>query len=109
MAVPLAPGHLRDETRTWWRSVVREWALEEHHRRLLTLLAESWDRIQEARERIEMDGPYVEDRFGQLKAHPALSVERQEKIAFARLLRELDLDLEPPPESHRPVKLRRFK
>ena len=108
MVVPRAPENLRKDTRRWWRSIVREWNLEEHHRRLLTLLAESWDRIVEARERIEDDGAYIEDRFGQLKAHPALAVGRQERIAFARLLRELDLDVEPPPEPRRPAKLRRY-
>ena len=109
MVVPRAPENLRKDTRRWWRSIVREWNLEEHHRRLLTLMAESWDRIEEARERIEADGAYIEDRFEQLKAHPALSVERQEKIAFARLLRELDLDVEPPLEPRRPAKLRRYE
>jgi phage terminase small subunit len=107
--IPLAPKHLRPETRVWWRAVVRDWTLEEHHRRLLTLLAECWDRVQEAREKVEKDGAYLPDRFGQMRAHPALSVERQEMVAFARLLRELDLDVTPPPEPPRPARLRRYQ
>ena len=109
MTRPRAPKHLCPKTRRWWSSVVNEWQLEDHHKKLLTLAAESWDRIAEAQEQITIDGVYIKDRFGQLKPHPALAVERQEKICFARLLRELDLDVDPPPESRRPAKLRRYK
>lgn len=95
--VPRAPTHLRPETRVWWRSVLSEWDLESHDQRVLTAACECWDRGIQAREAIERDGAYLRDRFGQLKAHPALSVERLEKLAFARLLKALDLeDVEPP-------------
>lgn len=30
-----APAHLAPETARWWRAVVRTWALEEHHIRIL--------------------------------------------------------------------------
>lgn len=109
MSIPRAPSHLRPATRSWWRDVVKSYELEDHHRRLLTLLCESWDRIQEAREQIEVDGAYIANRFGDMKAHPALAMERQERVVFARLLRELDLDTEPPPEPPRPNRLRRYK
>ena len=42
---PQPPAHLRPETREWFRSVVADWALQSHHVRLLTLAAESWDRL----------------------------------------------------------------
>ncbi len=99
-----APAHLREGTRLWWRSVTSTYELEEHHVRLLTAAAEAWDRLQEARERVQADGAYLTDRFGQIRAHPALAVERDSRIAFARILRELDLDAEPP--SSRPPGLR---
>lgn len=97
-----APAHLREGTRRWWRTVTSTWALEEHHVRLLTAAAEAWDRLQEARERIAVDGAYIEDRFGQVRPHPALAIERDSRIAFARLVRELDLDAEPPSPSRPP-------
>ena len=34
---PHAPRHLKAGTRRWWQSVVADWALEQHHIRLLTL------------------------------------------------------------------------
>jgi P27 family predicted phage terminase small subunit len=97
-----APQHLSAASRRWWLAVCREYELELHHIRLLTLAAESWDRCQEARERIAADGPYVEDRWGQLKAHPAIGVERDARLAFARLLRELALDVAPPDDPRPP-------
>lgn len=97
-----APGHLRPPTRAWWRSVVDDYDLEPHHERILTLAADAWDRATEARETIAAEGAYVDDRFGQRKAHPAVAVERDSRIGFARLIRELDLDGEPLPDPRPP-------
>lgn len=99
---PKPPKHLRAATAAWWKAVAAEYTLEPHHLRLLTLAAEAWDRCEEARETLAAEGAYFKDRFGQPKAHPALAVERDSRIAFARLLRELGLDLEPP-ESRPPA------
>jgi hypothetical protein len=78
--------------------VLRDFDLDEHRVRLLTLAAEAWDRAQEAREAIVVHGPVYEDRFGQPRARPEVAIERDSRIAFARLLRELDLDGEPGPD-----------
>ncbi len=108
MASKQAPLHLKASTRRWWASVCREYALEGHHVRLLTLAAEQWDRCVEARERLAADGSYIEDRFHQLKEHPGVKVEHDSALAFARLLRELDLDVDPPAVEARPPQLRRY-
>jgi phage terminase small subunit len=70
--------------------------LEQHHERLLAAAAETWDRAQEAREAIAKHGAFYNDRFGAPRAHPAITAERDAKILFARLLRELRLDLDAP-------------
>src|SRR5687768_5398032 len=95
-STPAAPQHLSEASRRWWRDIVRTYRLEPQHLRLLTLAAEAWDRGQEARERVAADGAYVTDRYGQTKAHPAIAVERDSRIAVARLVRELALADEPP-------------
>ena len=100
------PRHLKAATRRWWSAVVESWDLEQHHVRLLTLAAESWDRSEAARKVVVKDGLTVTDRFGQVKVHPAVHVERDAKIAFARLLRDLDLDVDLPKENRRPPTLR---
>lgn len=102
MSVQKAPDHLRTETAQWWDSVYEDFELEEHHARLLTLAAEAWDRCFEARETLAEVGTYYTDRFGQPKAHPAVAVERDSRVAFARLMRELDLDGDPLPPPRLP-------
>jgi phage terminase small subunit len=101
---PRAPVYLRPQTRKWWSTVLRDFDLDEHHVRLLTLAAEVWDRVQEAREAIAVHGSVYEDRFGQPRARPEVAIERDGRIGFARLLRELDLDGEPGPDP-RPTRL----
>jgi phage terminase small subunit len=96
-----APPHLQPNTRRWFAGVTDEYDLEPHHERLLQAAAEAWDRLQEAREVLRKEGTYVEGRYGK-RAHPAVAVERDSRLAFARLLRELDLDGEPAPIPDRP-------
>jgi len=101
-----APGHLQPATRKWWRSVASDYVLESHHLRLLTLAAEAWDRCQQARELLAVNGLTFEDRWGQPHGRPEIAVERDSRLAYARLLRELDLDIEAPRGSPRPPALR---
>lgn len=92
---PPAPKHLRPATKRWWSNVVGTYLLEEHHLRLLQLAGEAWDSAQQARETIRKEGQSYQDRFGAPRLHPAVNVERDARLAFARLIRELDLDIEP--------------
>ena len=91
-----APKHLEPETRQWWESVLAEYLLDDHHVRLLTLAAEAWDRGTQARKAIVTHGTTFNDRSGQPRARPEIAIERDCRIAFARLLRELALDVESP-------------
>jgi hypothetical protein len=54
--------------------------------------AEARDRQQQAREAVAEYGAVYEDRFGQPRARPEVGMERDCRLAFARLLRELNLD-----------------
>jgi phage terminase small subunit len=105
--LPRPPKYLKPATRRWWRSVVETWELDEHHIRLLTLAASAWDRSEEAREILAAQGLiFTDDKINRLQAHPCVAIERDSRLAFARLLRELDLDVQPSPASSRPPALR---
>ncbi len=105
-SVKRAPKHLQPETRKWFRHVAREWPLEEHHIKLLTIAAEAWDRLMAARKVIDAEGVCYTNRFGEPRARPEVTIERDCRISFMRALRELDLDLEPPTAPARPRALR---
>lgn len=90
-----APAHLSDLMQTWWEQVNNDYTLEDEHRLILTAAAEAHDRADQARQVIDAEGLTVTDRFGQVKAHPLLAVERDSRSAFARLVRQLDLEGEP--------------
>lgn len=103
---PKPPPHLRPPTAKWWCSVSQDYALEEHHSRLLTLAGEAFDRCTQAREILDREGIVTRTTDGAVKAHPCIGIERDSRLAFARILRELDLDVEPPSERARPPALR---
>ena len=106
---PQPPAHLTAKTRRWFASVCNEFELEEHHLRLLELACEAWDRCQAARAVIDKEGMIYVDRFDAPRARPEIVIERDCRLAFARLVRELDLDLAPPVDASRPPALRSIR
>ena len=95
------PGHLSVEAAEWFESCVKSYELEPHHLKLLVFACEALDRAMEARRRIEADGAFFTNRFGEPRAHPAINVERDCRMWFARLVRELglsdeDIEIRPP-------------
>lgn len=106
--VPAVPSFLRTRAaRRLWRSTVTSYATEDHHLTLLEQACVCVDRLVQARRAIEQHGLLVKDRFGALRPNPAVAIERDCRIALARLLRELalsdDVDLD---SSIRPPRLR---
>jgi phage terminase small subunit len=97
-----APRHLKAATGRWWLSVASSYVMEAHHLRLLTLAAEAWDRCTQAREALSKHGLVYLDRFDQPRARPEIAIERDNRLAFARLIRELALDVSSPEESRPP-------
>lgn len=88
------PGHLGEESRSFWQEVCRNFFLEAHHLKILESVCSCWDRIVVARDEIASSGVFIKDRYGQIKTNPAVRVEHDSKILLARLLRELQLDVE---------------
>lgn len=103
---PAPPKGLRPATRRWFNQVVARWELEPHHVRLLSLAARSWDEAEAAAKLIRIEGLIVTQPSGAKRPHPAARVGNEARALFARMIRELDLDLEPPAEVRRPPTLR---
>lgn len=96
MKAPTPPADFSPATRAWFKQIVADFDLEPHHVRLLEAACRSWDRAEEARARVAEDGAFIKDRFGQLKAHPGVDVERKGRDSFRLFARELGLDVATP-------------
>ena len=93
-----SPNYLSKKSRVFVNTILRDFQLETHHEKLLLQAAECLDRIDQAREEILRDGLTVPTRDGGIKAHPCVNIERDCKILFSRLIRELGLDVESTDE-----------
>lgn len=95
-----APAHLSKEAKRIWREIIEEYDIEDAAGlRILRVALESFDRAQAARAAIDKEGMTVADKFGQIKPHPLLPIERDSRAAFLCGLKGLNLDLEPLRES----------
>lgn len=99
------PAHLSSAAKKWFRSVVEDFDLEDHDLNLLVLACEALDRGEQARQRLAVEGVVFTDRFGCPRAHPCVSIERDSRLAYARLLRELCLNDDGDKETPRPPAL----
>jgi P27 family predicted phage terminase small subunit len=105
--LPAPPAHLSEASQQWWRAIVADYELAPHHLRLLEAAADAWERMIQAREVLQREGIIAASEQGPRK-HPAVTIEQDARLAFARMLRELDLDSDGPrPELYvRPPGLR---
>ncbi len=62
---------------------------------ILNMALEAFDRVKEAQKIIKREGMTVQDRWGQVKAHPLCCVERDSRAQFLQALKALNLDIEP--------------
>lgn len=91
-----APKHLTSEAKKFWHELVNEYDLEDAAGlRILRVALEAYDRAQAARVAIDRDGMTVLDKFNQIKPHPLLPIERDNRAAFLAGLKALNLDFEP--------------
>jgi P27 family predicted phage terminase small subunit len=89
------PSHLSESSHRWFSDVVGEYALDETGLRLLVAACEAHDRMEEARQILDRDGVTYTDRFGAPRKHPAVTIEQDSRLAFARLARQLSALLTP--------------
>ena len=93
---PNPPKTLSVEAKKWWRKLVREYGIDDPAGCLLLQTAlEALDRMRGAQDAISTEGATVRDRYGQLKAHPAVNIERDARAAMLAALKAMNLDVEP--------------
>ncbi len=87
------PKHLSADAKTMWRRLMEDFHLEDAAAlALLRAACEAFDRCNEARQQIAKEGATLKDRFGQVRAHPAVAVERDARGQMISALRALRLD-----------------
>ena len=62
---------------------------------MLCVAAECLDRLRQAQAEIESKGAIVTDRYGGLKPHPAIAIEKDARNGLMTASKNLNLDLEP--------------
>jgi hypothetical protein len=100
LALPPPPRHLSADMQTWWTHVTAEFELDAHRLHLLQAAAEAWDTKEAARNALAEHGLTFNGKDGP-RARPECAILRDSRIAFARLLR--DLDLPPPPQKYNTI------
>ena len=89
-----APNYLSKTSRRFVNAILKEYELEIHHEKLLIQSAECLDRIEQAKAEILRDGLTVPTKDGGIKSHPCVNIEKDNKILFVRIIRELGFDVE---------------
>ena len=90
------PKHLKTEGRSLFEQIQADYGITDSAGlALLARAAECLDRLTEARELLDKEGPVTTDRYGTQKAHPANKIELDSRNGFLAALRALNLDIEP--------------
>jgi len=99
------PDYLKKSGKKFFKEISNTYELEEHHLKILALASQCLDRLDQARSQIESEGIFLKSRFDKLYLNPATKLEKENKVLFARLIRELNLDIELPKGLGRPPSL----
>lgn len=83
------PQYVSKPGRAWLKKVSALFNFGKAEEDLLLIAATCLDRLDEIRQAVEKDGLTVLDRFDQSKAHPLLSVERDNRLTFSRICNQL--------------------
>lgn len=92
MTPPKAPDSLSSEAKRLWDAIHKEFVIERAADvAMLGRALAAYDLAVIAEKQLRRDGPVVQDRFGQDRAHPAASVARDARSQFASLMKQLEI------------------
>ena len=93
---PSPPKAVSTEAKRWWRAIQVEFEINDPGGlAILACAAKAFDRMREAQALIKSQGMTTSDRFGQVKTHPAVLIERDSRSQILAALKQLNLDVEP--------------
>ena len=89
------PARLSEESGIWWSKILSEYEINDPAGLLiLETSLRARDRMVQASVLIDQHGAVTLDRFEQLRANPAVTMERDARAAMLASLRALNLDYE---------------
>ena len=100
---PRIPPGLKKDGKKFFRKIIEDFELENHHLEILKQAAKCLDDLSLDEKTIESEGRFFTDRYGQPKEHPAVTATRQTRGLFQRLIREVGLDIIDTSDS-RPIR-----
>lgn len=98
-----APRHLGTDGKSLWLALQRDYQISDSGGlTLLTTAAEAMDRMRAAQRIISEKGEVTPDRYGGLRANPAVAIEKDARNGLLAAIRALNLDVEPLKSIGRP-------
>ena len=88
------PVPLTGERKRLWDDVRSRFVLEPASENILRNACEALERAAQAAEQVTKDGQVFRDRFGAIRAHPAVAIERDFRGLAARQLEKLAARME---------------
>lgn len=92
------PDHLSPESKIWFARIAADFVLGHHDLLVLQSAAEAWDRVQECRRILAVEGLTFVDNRKAIRPHPLVQVEITNRTSFARHIRDLALPIPTTPE-----------
>lgn len=96
------PKGLSKTMKAWWESLNDQYILEDHQLHLLRAACFAWDRMMEAKASLDKYGLFYNDKYGAPHARPETVVEKQSRLDFARIVKQLGFDEPDNPPGRRP-------
>ena len=96
------PKHLTRLAQADWKRFHADYQLDSDCEDILRELLEAMDRKREAQAMLAKDGITIKNRFGELRPHPACSVERDMRLQILRCLKMLGLPLSEENDKRKP-------
>lgn len=102
MGISKSIAHLSGKSQKFYKKILAEYDLDDHHVVLLIKVCELLDMADQARLTIASEGMFTVDRYGTAKSHPAVKIMLDSTAQARMCLREIGLDLETTIESRPP-------